>query len=97
MRFVYSTLVVLAAPIVAAAAPAAAMAAAPVPFPIPGEATVAYKLNCTTNCPLLIMLHGAGGDGEKMAGDSQMHYKFEGIIAYPSCIPFATGWPIYVR
>lgn len=40
------------------------------------------------------MLHGAGGDGEKMAADSTMHDKFTGIIAYPSSVPFATGWPI---
>lgn len=66
----------------------------PQPYPIPGQAAVAYKNNCTTQCALLIMLHGAGGDGQKMAADSQMHYKFAGIIAYPSCVPFATGWPI---
>ena len=69
-------------------------AATPVPFPIPGTRAVAYKNNCTTSCPLLIMLHGAGGDGQAMADDAQMHYKFTGIIAYPSCVPYATGWPI---
>jgi type II secretory pathway pseudopilin PulG len=68
--------------------------AAPEPYPISGQGAVAYKNNCDSNCPLLIMLHGAGGDGEKMAQGSQMHEKFSGIIAYPSSVPFATGWPI---
>jgi pimeloyl-ACP methyl ester carboxylesterase len=40
------------------------------------------------------MLHGMGGDGEKFAEDSKMFDEFNGIIAYPSSIPFATGWPI---
>merc|ERR1711968_423229 len=29
-----------------------------------------------------------------MAVDSSMHDKFNGIIAYPSSLPFATGWPV---
>lgn len=68
--------------------------AASVPYPISGRGAVAYRNNCNSSCPLLIMLHGAGGDGQKMAQDSQMHEKFTGIIAYPSAVPFATGWPI---
>ena len=55
---------------------------------------VAYRNGCSTNCPLLIILHGAGGDGQKMAADSQIYNEFTGIIAFPSSIPFATGWPI---
>lgn len=64
-------------------------------YPIAGPGAVAYRNNCTAaKCPLLIMLHGAGGDGEKMAADSSMHDKFNGIVAYPSSLPFATGWPV---
>ena len=44
------------------------------------------------------MLHGAGGDGQKFAdpgsGGSHIYDLFAGIIAFPSSIPFATGWPI---
>jgi pimeloyl-ACP methyl ester carboxylesterase len=65
------------------------------PFPIAGQGAVGYRNNCTASkCPLLIMLHGMGGDGEKFAEDSKMFDEFNGIIAYPSSIPFATGWPI---
>ena len=64
------------------------------PFPIPGDGAVAYKNGCSSNCSLLIMLHGAGGDGEKMAVDSTMHDKLTGaIIAYPTSVPLG-GWPI---
>jgi len=59
-----------------------------------GQDAVAFRNNCTKNCPLLIMLHGAGGTGEVMAEDSAMMDKFQGIIAYPSSVPYATGWPI---
>ena len=81
-------------------------AAAPEPYPIAQPAghegaSVAFRNNCTTNCALLIMLHGLGGDGQKMAAGSQLHEKFVGIVAYPSSVPFATGWPVvekrYVR
>jgi predicted esterase len=74
-------------------------AAAPEPYPIAQPdghmgASVAFRNKCTSDCALLIMLHGFGGDGEKMAVSSQMHYKFVGIVAYPSCVPFGQGWPI---
>lgn len=71
-----------------------ALAEGPEPFPIPGQDAVAYRNNCTTSCPLLIMFHGMGGDGQKFSEDSTMHDKFQGITAYPSSIPFATGWPV---
>ena len=45
-------------------------AAAPEPYPIPGQGAVAWRNGCTSRCALLIMLHGAGGDGDKMARDS---------------------------
>jgi len=42
------------------------------------------------------MLHGAFKNGKDMSEYSNMHYKFEGIIAYPSSVPALEGWPIYV-
>jgi len=74
---------------------AALAVATPVPFHIPGDGAVAFKNNCTTHCPLIIMLHGASSDGQSFSTYSQMHYRFTGIIAYPSCVPHNTGWPIW--
>lgn len=73
--------------------------ATPEPYPIAqpvgrSGSSVAFKNNCSSNCPLLIMFHGLGGDGANMAASSQMHDKFAGIVAYPSSVPYATGWPV---
>lgn len=66
----------------------------------PGQEMLAYRRNCTSNCPLLIMLHGAHGDGRAMASRSQLHNIFSGIVAYPTGTCFAApdapdrfGWP----
>jgi len=73
--------------------------ATPEPYPIAQPAahsgrSVAFKNNCSTSCPLLLMFHGYGGDGAKMAAGSRMHDNFAGIVAYPSSVPYATGWPV---
>merc|ERR1719331_2119585 len=55
---------------------------------------VAFRNGCTTNCPLLIGLHGASGTGSYMAQESNLHRLFTGITAYPDGQVSGGNWPI---
>jgi len=68
--------------------------AAPTTFSMPSTVTgTAYKNGCTSNCALVIMLHGINGNGPDFATDAGFQNTFTGIIAYPSETDSNGGWP----
>jgi predicted esterase len=54
-------------------------------FAMPNGVTGPAFINgCTSNCPLLIMLHGLSETGPILAAHATIHNIFTGITAYPS-------------
>jgi len=79
----------------------ASAAGQPAPYTIPGTGVAFRNGPCTTECPLLIMLHGSfeSGDGfyqrnTHLPGGG-MHTSFQGIVAYPDGVFMSSGrgWP----
>ena len=61
-------------------------------IPVPGEG---YRNGCTTNCALLIMLHGFNSNGPEFRSEGiTIHTTFQGIVAFPTeTTSGQSSWP----